>query len=161
GSYTNIAADGRPAQSSNNTNALIPTIYGLPRTVDINLLKDNFEDPVTGEQIFLSPNRNGNNPYWIMNYNKNSNTVDRFLGTYLLTYKPVDWITISNNFGTDIYTEKRSLLVRKGTAGVLNGRFDKYDLLSKQINNDLIATFDQNDLVEDFKFKLILGGNIN
>ncbi len=161
GSYTNIAADGRPAQSSNNTNALISTIYTLPRTVDIDLLKDNFEDPVTGEQIFLSPNRNGNNPFWIMNYNRNSNTVDRFLGTYQLTYKPVDWISISNNFGTDIYTEKRNLLVRKGTAGVLNGRFDKYDLLSKQINNDLIATFDQNDLVEDFNFKLILGGNIN
>lgn len=161
GSYTNIGADGRPAQSSNNTNALISTIYGLPRTVDIDLLKNNFENPVTGEQIFLSPNRNGNNPFWIMNYNKNSNSVDRFLGTYQLTYKPLSWISINNNFGTDIYTEKRNLLVRKGTAGVLNGRFDKYDLLSKQINNDLIATFDRDNLVEDFKFKFILGGNIN
>src|SRR5690606_19635097 len=107
GSYTSINADGRPAQSSNNTNALVSTIFGLPRTVDINLLKNNFEDPETGEQIFLSPNRNGNNPYWIMNYNKNSNTVDRFIGTYTLTYKPAKWISISNNFGSDIYAEKR------------------------------------------------------
>ena len=161
GSYTSINADGRPAQSSNNTNALVSTIFGLPRTVDINLLKNNFEDPETGEQIFLSPNRNGNNPYWIMNYNKNSNTVDRFIGTYTLTYKPAKWISISNNFGSDIYAEKRSLLVRKGTAGILQGKFINYDLLNKQINNDLIATFDRDDLIEDFKFKLIVGGNIN
>lgn len=161
GSYTAINADGRPAQSSNNTNALISTIFGLPRTVDINLLKNNYEDPITGDQIFLSPNRNGNNPYWIMNYNRNSNTVDRFIGTYVLTYKPTKWMSISNNFGSDIYTEKRSLLVRKGTAGFLQGKFTNFDLLNKQINNDLIATLDGNDLVEDFKFKLIVGGNIN
>ncbi len=161
GSYTNIKSDGRPAQSSNNTNSLVSTIIGLPRTVDINLLENNFEDPVTGEQITLSPNRNGNNPYWVMNYNRNSNSVDRFIGTYVLTYKPTDWISISNNFGSDIYAEKRTLLVRKGTAGFLNGKFTKFDLLNKQINNDLIATFDRDDLVEDFKFKLIVGGNIN
>jgi len=161
GSYTSLKSDGRPAQSSNNTNSIISTIYGLPRTVDINQLRDNFEDPVTGNQIFLSPNRNANNPYWIMNYNRNSNTVDRFLGTYLLTYKPVEWITISNNFGADIYTEKRASLVRKGTAGFLTGKFNNFDLLNKQINDDLIATIEQNNLVKDFKFKLILGGNIN
>lgn len=161
GSYTNLKGSGRPAQSSNNTNAIVSTIFGLPRTVDIGLLRDNFEDKDTGEQIFLSPNRNGNNPYWVMEYNTNSNSVDRFTGTYNLTYKPLDWITISNNFGTDIYTEKRSLLVRKGTAGFLQGQFTNFDLLSKQINDDLIATFEQNNLVKDFKFKLILGGNIN
>lgn len=161
GTYTSIKSDGRPAQSSNNTNSVISTIYGLPRTIDIGLLGDNFEDPLTGSQIFLTSNRNGNNPYWVMNYNKNSNTVDRFLGTYNLSYKPVDWITISNTLGTDIYTEKRSLIVRKGTAGFTSGNFTNFDLLSKQINDDLIATFEQNNLVEDFKFKLIVGGNIN
>ncbi|NJI76337.1 SusC/RagA family TonB-linked outer membrane protein [Sphingobacterium kitahiroshimense] len=161
GSYTNLKSDGRPAQSSNNTNAIISTIFSLPRTVDIDLLKNNFEDPVTGNQIFLSPNRNGNNPFWVMNYNRNGNTVDRFLGTYTLTYKPVDWITINNNFGADVYTEKRSQHVRKGTAGFMNGRFINFDLLSKQFNDDLMATFEQNNLVDNFKFKLIVGGNIN
>ncbi len=161
GSYTNLKSDGRPAQSSNNTNAIISTIFGLPRTVDIDLLKNNFENPDTGEQIFLSPNRNGNNPFWVMNYNRNGNTVDRFLGTYTLTYKPVDWVTISNNFGADVYTEKRSQHVRKGTAGFMTGRFINYDLLSKQFNDDLIATIEQNNLIENFKFKLIVGGNIN
>ncbi|WP_419701857.1 SusC/RagA family TonB-linked outer membrane protein [Mucilaginibacter sp. NFX135] len=161
GSYTNIAADGRPSQSSNNQSAIISSIYGLPRTVDINALKNNVVDPITGAQQFLAPGRLGNNPYWIMNYNKNSNTVDRFTGTYNLTYKPVTWLNLSNTFGADIYTEKRSLILRKGTAGFLPGQFTKFDLLSKQVNDDFIATITQDNLVKDFKFKLVLGGNIN
>ncbi|MBB6108816.1 TonB-linked outer membrane protein, SusC/RagA family [Mucilaginibacter lappiensis] len=161
GSYTNIVSDGRPAQSANNQNAIINSVYGLPRTVDINALKNNVVDPVTGVQQFLAPGRLGNNPYWIMDYNRNSNSVDRFTGTYNLTYKPVTWVTLSNTFGADIYTEKRSLILRKGTAGYLPGQFTKYDLLSKQVNDDFLATFEQNNLVKDFKFKLLVGGNIN
>lgn len=161
GSYTNIKSDGRPAQSSNNTNSIISTIFGLPRTVDIDQLRDNYEDPITGNQNFLTPTRNGNNPFWVMNYNRNSNSVDRFIGTYVLNYKPVDWITVTNNFGLDVTTEKRSLLVRKGTAGFMQGKFTNYDGLSKQINDDLMATIEQNNLIENVKLKLIVGGNIN
>src|SRR5690606_19749099 len=64
--YTNITSDGRPAQSSNNTNILTSVINGLPRVIDINKVKSNFEDPITGEQIFLGEDRDANNPYWIM-----------------------------------------------------------------------------------------------
>ncbi len=159
--YTSIKGNGIPSQGSNNTNNIVPIIYGLPRTVDINLLRDNSEDPVTGTQIYLSPTRTGNNPYWVTNYNQNSNTVDRFVGTYVLTYKPVEWVTINNNLGMDIYTEKRFQRIRKGTASFVDGRFIDYTLLNKQLNDDLTATFQQDNLVKDFKFKLILGGNIN
>jgi TonB-linked SusC/RagA family outer membrane protein len=161
GSYTSISSDGRPAQASNNTNGIVNSIYGLPRTVDIGLLRDNFEDPLTGAQITLSPNRTGNNPYWIMKYNRNGNTVDRFLGTYNLTYSPVEWFTLTNTFGADVTTEKRFEHIRKGTAGFINGQFQNFDQLDQQVNDDLIATIEQNNLVKDFKFKLIVGGNIN
>lgn len=161
GTYTRILADGRPAQSSNNRNIITASIYGLPRVVDINDLRNNFEDPITGEQIFMTTDRDGNNPYWIMNYNRNSNTLDRFFGTYNLTYKPVDWITISNNFGSDIFREQRSSVVRKGTAGSMNGEFINTEIFARQINNDFLVTLRQDDLVDDFKFSLILGNNIN
>ncbi|PTQ99780.1 TonB-linked SusC/RagA family outer membrane protein [Mucilaginibacter yixingensis] len=160
GSYTSIAADGRPAQASNNTNGIVNAVYGMPRTVDIHLLGDNYQDPVTGNQITLSPNRNGNNPFWIMNYNRNSNTVDHFIGTYNLTYKPIEWFSLSNNFGADVYTEKRAEHIRNGTVGY-QSQFSTYDLLNQQINDDLIATIEQNILIKDFKFKLVAGGNIN
>lgn len=159
--YTRINADGRPSQSSNNANIITSAIYGLPRVVDINQVRDNVVDPITGKQIFLTTDKTGNNPYWIMNYNRNSNKVDRFVGTYTLTYKPLDWITINNNLGGDIYTEKRSSVTRKGTAGTTNGAFTNTDIFQRQINNDFLVTLDQNNLVDDFKFKLVVGGNIN
>ncbi len=161
GTYSRISSGGRPAQSSNNTNIITSSIYGLPRTIDIEKLKNNYQDPVTGNQIFLSTDKTGNNPYWIMNYNKSGNTVDRFVGSYSLNYKPLAWISISNNLGGDIYTEKRSSVTRKGTAGVINGKFSNYDLLYRQINNDFIVALEQNELVKDFKFKLLVGNNIN
>lgn len=161
GTYARIDADGRPAQSSNNPNLLLSSVYSIPRVVDINDIRNNFEDPITGEQIFLGSERDGNNPYWIMNYNTNSNVVDRFYGTYNLTYKPVDWITISNNLGGDITREKRRSVVRKGTASVINGAFYDAELFSRQINNDFIVTINQDDLIDDFKFSLMLGNNIN
>ncbi len=161
GTYARIDAAGRPAQSSNNPNILLSSVYSIPRVVDINDLKNNFEDPLTGEQIFLGSLKDGNNPYWIMNYNTNDNVVDRFYGSYNLTYKPVDWITISNNLGGDITLEKRSSVVRKGTASVVNGAFYNTELFSRQINNDLIVTVNQDNLVDDFKFSLMLGNNIN
>lgn len=159
--YSNISADGRPAQSSNNTNILTSVINGLPRVLDIAKVKANFQDPITGGQIFLGTDKDANNPYWIINYNKNSNKVDRFFGTYNLTYTPVEWLTFSNNLGGDVFREKRASVVKKGTAGFMNGAFYTTDLFSRQINNDLIATIEQNNLVEDFKFKLIVGNNIN
>src|SRR5690606_22346126 len=93
--------------------------------------------------------------------NRNGNKVDRFVGSYSLEYKPLDWITISNNLGGDIYAEKRSSVTRKGTAGATNGKFTNYNQLYRQINNDLIASLERNDLIQDFKFKLLLGHNIN
>ncbi|WP_256002608.1 SusC/RagA family TonB-linked outer membrane protein [Pedobacter deserti] len=150
-SYNRINADGRPSQSSNNTNIITSAIYSLPRVVDINDVRNNVIDE-TGKQIFLTTDRTGNNPYWIMQYNRNSNKVDRFLGSYTLDYKPLDWITITNTLGGDIYTEKRSSVTRKGTAGTTNGAFTNTDIFQRQINNDL---------VEDFDFQLVVGGNIN
>jgi len=161
GTYTKIASEGRPSQSSNNSNIITSSIYGLPRVIDIEKLQNNFEDPITGEQKFLSTDKNGNNPYWIINYNKNNNVVDRFLGTYTLEYKPASWITLSNNIGGDIYVEKRKSFTRKGTAGVMNGKFNNTDIFSRQINNDFLITLSQDNLIKDFDFKLIVGNNIN
>ncbi|WP_374166161.1 SusC/RagA family TonB-linked outer membrane protein [Arcticibacter sp. MXS-1] len=161
GSYSRISADGRPAQSSNNLNIITSAVYGLPRTIDINDIKNNYEDPVTKNQIFLSSNRDGNNPYWIVNYNTNNNKVDRFVGSYTLNYKPTTWLTVNNNLGGDIYRERRTSVVRKGTAGTLNGKFSNYDLFYRQINNDFIVTAEKNDLVKDLDLKFILGNNIN
>lgn len=41
------------------------------------------------------------------------------IGNITLTYKPIEGLTITNNAGTDFYTEGRRKLYAKGTVGAL------------------------------------------
>ena len=160
--YTKTKGVGRPAQASNNSNTIVASIFGLPRVVDINDVRNNVylpvADPVTGPQRFLTTDKTGNNPYWIMQNNQNNNVVDRLIGTATLAYKPFNWLTVSNNLGIDFYTENRFSTVRNGTAGFLPGQFTTTDIFSRTTNNDVTITAETK--VQDFGLKLLVGNNI-
>ena len=160
--YIKTKGTGRPAQASNNSNTIISSIFGLPRVVDINDVKNNvylpIPDAVTGPQRFLTTDKTGNNPYWIMQNNKNNNFVDRLIATATITYKPLTWLTINDNLGTDFYTENRFSTVRNGTAGFLPGQFTTTDIFSRTTNNDLTVTAETK--VKDFGLKLLVGNNV-
>ncbi|MBE8719453.1 SusC/RagA family TonB-linked outer membrane protein [Sphingobacterium pedocola] len=157
--YNRTTSDGRPVQSSNNPNVLQNLILTLPRTVNTSDLRDNYVDPVTGEQITLTPSRTGNNPYWIVNNNNVGNVVDRVYGNGIVTYKPTNWLTISDNFGTDFYYEKRLGTTRNGTIGALTGNFYQGNIQNRLINNDFIVTA-ETKLTEDLGLKVIAGHNV-
>nr|WP_121269927.1 SusC/RagA family TonB-linked outer membrane protein [Pedobacter schmidteae] len=157
--YTRTVADGRPVQSSNNPSVLQSIVYGLPRTIDVNLLRDNYVDPVTKQQIALTSTRTGNNPFWVVNNNNFSNVVDRFFGNGIVTYKPLEWLTISDNLGTDFYNEYRRGVTRQGTIGSLTGDFYAANIYNRIINNDLIITA-EHKLTEDLHLKVIGGYNV-
>ena len=111
-----------PTQSSNDPNILIGANY-LPTNFDIEQIRNNYYDETLKQQITITPSRNGNNPYWIINNNTSMNVVDRVYGNGVLTYKPLSWLTISDNIGTDFYNENRFLPTRSGTIGALTGSF--------------------------------------
>ncbi|HSU49464.1 MAG TPA: TonB-dependent receptor plug domain-containing protein, partial [Segetibacter sp.] len=138
--YVSTIGKNRPIQGSNNSNSLTQIIHFLPRTVDVNALKENYADPVTGQQITLTPNKTGNNPYWVINNNTSESNVERIYGNVVLSYKPFSWLTISDNFGSDLYNEFRKLVVRPGTAGALQGNFFQANIFNRVINNDFIVT---------------------
>ena len=160
--YTKTTGIGRPAQASNNSNVITSAIFGLPRTVDIDDVKNNIllpvPDPVTGPQRFLTTDKTGNNPFWIIQNNKNNNDVDRLIATTTVSYKPTSWLTINDNLGADFYTENRFTTVRKGTAGFLQGQFTTTDIFSRRINNDI--TIAAETKLNNFSIKALVGNNI-
>lgn len=158
-SYVATGSKGRPVQSSNNPNILNNALYTIPRTVDMNKLRNNYYDPVAGQQITLTPARNGNNPFWIVNNNGFSGDMERVYGNSVLTYKPTDWITVANNIGIDIYNEFRKGVTRNGTIGALTGGFTEANLYNRTFNNDLTVTGLRN-LSEDLSLKVLVGGNV-
>src|SRR5690606_36162350 len=110
--YISTNTDGRPVQSSNDPNIIVSLINNMPRTVDINKLRANYIDENTGEQITLTPARNGNNPFWVVNNNGYLNKVERAYGNVILNYDLFKWLSISNNIGVDFYNEFRRGVTR-------------------------------------------------
>ena len=156
--YIRSDSEGRPAQGANDSNLLIPLINGLPRTIDIHDIKQNWIDE-NGKQVTLDPEGKSNNPYWIINKNKFTNNLDRMIGNITLTYKPIEGLTITNNAGTDFYTEGRRKLYAKGTVGALNGKFQTWNLYKRIINNDLMVSYEKT-FANDYHFKAMVGHNL-
>lgn len=156
--YVRNDSKGRAAQGSNDPNLLVPLINGMPRTINTQDIKNNWIDEY-GNQMPLDPDGKSNNPYWIVNKNKYTNTLDRVIGNILLTYKPFKGLTITNNAGTDFYTENRRKVYAKGTIGEKDGKFQTWNLANKIINNDLMVTYETE--IGDFGIKAIAGHNIN
>ncbi len=158
--YSRSSSNGRPLQSANNQSAIQSILIGLPRTVDINDLENNVVDPITRQQITLTPGKTGNNPYWVVRNNLFGNTVDRVFGNAVLSYKLADWLTISDNIGTDFYYEYRKGVTRPGTVGALTGNFFTANLYNQILNNDLLLTSDLR-ITKDIGLKIIAGHNVN
>lgn len=156
--YVRSDSEGRPAQGANDNNLLVPLVNGLPRTININEIKNNWMDE-KGKQVTLDPEGKSNNPYWIINKNKFTNSLDRLIGNVTLTYKPFEGLTITNNAGTDFYTEDRRKLYAKGTVGALNGKFQTWNLYNRIINNDLMVSYEKT-FAKDFNFKALVGHNL-
>src|SRR5690606_2582540 len=157
--YVRTASEGRPAQGSNNPNIIASLINGIPRTYNIEDLRNNVVDE-NGQAIGLNLNNTINNPYWVKKNNKFTNDVERVFGNVQLNYDPLDWLNITGRIGTDKFNENRRTVVRKGTLNSLNGSFDTRELFNREINTDLIITVNK-DINENFSFTGILGHNVN
>ncbi|HTO17214.1 MAG TPA: SusC/RagA family TonB-linked outer membrane protein [Edaphocola sp.] len=156
--YVNSNSNGRPVQSSNNPNVLTSSAYTIPITVDVNDLKANYVDSF-GNQNFMTTDKTGNNPFWILNKNLSGNKLNRFYGSTQFEYKATDWLTFSENFGYDMYIENRLGYNRKGTAGDLLGSYLTTDIFQKRFNNDFMATA-QKDINEDWFLRAMVGTNV-
>ena len=123
-SYAHTTSQGRPAQGSNDVNVLVNQINAIPRTTDINWLKNNWyaQDGTTVTQASVDEAGKTGNLYWTVNKNKNTGTVDRMFGSAVISYKPVKGLTITNNLGTDFFEEQRRQIYAWGTVGLPDGQ---------------------------------------
>lgn len=156
--YVKNKVFGRPEQSSNSPNILTSSVYSIPVTVNINDLKKNYQDSL-GNQIFLSSDKNGNNPYWIAYKNMHNSDQDRFFGSAFLEYKPIEWLSITNNVGYDYAGQVQNSFNRQGTAGDMLGSYEDYSLTVRRVMNDIMVTARKN-LNEDINLKVMLGNSV-
>ncbi len=155
--YVRSNTVGNPAQGSNNPNILY--VSGLPRTVDINDLRNNVVDEF-GNAIALNGNRTQSNPFWITTYNNFTNDVERVFGNLTVGYDPFRWLNLTARAGTDFFTDTRRSVIKKGTINRLLGEFTTEEIFNRELNTDFIATV-KHDFSDRFSFTGIVGMNVN
>lgn len=146
---------------SNSQNNRLPEGYALESPVwaiytapvSYNLLP--YEDADGNQRLFRYSR---NNPYWVTNNIYNKSTVNRFLPTFTTTYKPLSWLTVTERFGADVYTEQDKYKESAGSVSYPTGRIIDQTINFRQFNNDLFLS--ANKQFGDFNMDLILGNNI-
>ncbi len=144
---------GTQGQSRGN---IIQTIVNTPRDIEITDQKD-YNDPrynLTG--YYLAGFRN--NPYFLLDNNLLTNTVDRFLGNANLSYDPTDWLNITFRQSVDTYSDLRQQKIATGTIANLTGRYTEDNINGRNLTTDFLVNVTKK-LNDNLVLKGILGSN--
>ena len=98
-----------------------------------------------------------NAPLWTLDHINNRAVVNRFLPITTVNYKPLDWLTITERLGADIYTEQVKYTEDPSAAIGLKGQIMDQNTLFRQFNNDFIANGEKQ--FGKFNLNVLLGTN--
>ena len=153
--YSNEEAKNRPNVSDSPGNA-VQALMLLPPNYNI---KDMYGDPnkpgavpegvttvdqkKTGEELQLSPNLWGQNPYWAAHQFVNNNTRDRFITSGNLRFDITSFLYLQGRIGMDYYVRKSKGLTPQGTGYQLGGSASESMQTVREINQEWTLGFDK------------------
>ncbi len=127
------------------------TVYTAP--VSWNPLPYNTEDG--GQRVFRFSR---NNPYWVLDHINTNARVNRVIPVLTFNYNPTDWLTITERFGADVYSEQAKYYEAPSGELATTGHIIDRNYNFRQFNNDLIVTAHKD--FGKFNTNVILGSNI-
>ncbi|MCR4031304.1 MULTISPECIES: SusC/RagA family TonB-linked outer membrane protein [Flavobacterium] len=133
-------------------------LSGLAPNIDQAWLK-NSQNPETGDMYQWNNNVYSLNPYWIVDQNHNATKKNRFMGNVTGTYQLKKWVGLTFRTGLDTYTFDSKDFMEGGNTwpGRDNGYLGIEGIKVSEMNTDIIATFSDIKLANDFTFSGILG----
>ena len=161
--YVNQNSDNLPITGYNNENAFQQFIWSA-RQVNFSDLKDWRSLPLApigtaAEGTPLNWNHNfQNNPYWVLQTNKNTFEKDRLIGNVDLTSQLTDDLTLSMKYGIDSSSLLDTNRQAMGSASAQNGSYKERQIRSEEVNASFLLSYNK-DFTEDFGFSLSFGGN--
>ena len=161
--YVNQNSDNLPITGYNNENAFQQFIWSA-RQVNFSDLKDWRSLPLApigtaAEGTPLNWNHNfQNNPYWVLQTNKNTFEKDRLIGNVDLTSQLTDDLTLSMKYGIDSSSLLDTNRQAMGSNSAPNGSYKERQIRSEEVNASFLLSYDK-DFTEDFGFSLSFGGN--
>ncbi|PQJ83019.1 SusC/RagA family TonB-linked outer membrane protein [Polaribacter glomeratus] len=161
--YFNQDSDNIPTGGYNNENPFQQFIWSA-RQVNFTELRDwrNFPLAPVGtaaEGTPLNWNHNfQNNPYWILETNRNTFEKDRIIGNVDLVSQLTDHLTLTTVVGIDQFSQRTTNRQAVGSNSAQNGAYEERIRRFEELNASFLLNYNRN-LSEDIGFSLSLGGN--
>ncbi|GAA0890880.1 SusC/RagA family TonB-linked outer membrane protein [Fulvivirga kasyanovii] len=158
--YANIEGHNR---ATLGTEGVVANIYGIPRNIDINDLKDYQQDGSFAVRSYKleadgDPATDTSNPYWVLYNDRNDDVRDRTFGFFKVDYQFTDNFSAFARIGGDFTSQNIETVNSYGHWFYGQGRFDYSTNKSKEINADFLLSYNKN-FGSDFALSANFGGN--
>jgi len=142
---------------SQGTEGVLAYVLDMPRSVDIEDMK-TYQDPEVSINSVGYSTLNAN-PYWIQEYDKKWDYVDKLTGFVKLNYQLTDWLSVFGRIGTDISNKKRGYINQAGHHYFTTGRMNVGRSRYSETNADFLITAKKDDIIADLNLTVIAGAN--
>ncbi|MFT4781937.1 MAG: TonB-linked SusC/RagA family outer membrane protein, partial [Pseudohongiellaceae bacterium] len=155
--YVNSSSDNRPSNGYGSENANYSLVAWGPRSLDINSLRHYWQPGLEGVQQYSFNYTFFDNPFFILNENRNSFERDRIFGNIRVHHKITNDLSISLRSGMDYSSETRQLRRNFSSNRFQNGGYAEHDVTFREVNTDFLVNY--NNQLGNLSFDVYLGGN--
>jgi TonB-linked SusC/RagA family outer membrane protein len=162
--YVNEKSNNLPTVGYNSENVMQQFIWSA-RNVNFSDLKDWRSFPLSpvatnlGAKVPVNWNNNfQNNPYWVLENNKNGYGRDRIYGNVGVNYSLTKKVSLSGKIMLDQFSQQESLIKAIGTNETVDGSFQSVARSYRETNVEFLAKY-ADAFSEDLKFSLNAGAN--
>lgn len=156
-SYINSNSDNRPSNGYGSENANYSLVAWGPRSLNIENLKNYWQPGLEGIQQYSYNYTFFDNPYFILNENRNSFNRDRVFGNISASYNITDHLTATVRTGMDYSSELRQLRRAYSSNRFANGGYAEHDVFYREVNTDFLINY--TNQFNNFNIDVSLGGN--
>ena len=150
-----ISTENDRLSEGNEMSSIMWTILAAPPTYNLFPAIDSNG----AQRLWRTPTRN--NPYWLLDNTKYTDTRDRFVPTFNFDYALLPWLKAKGNFGIDYYTSNTKFYENTGNRGSYpSGKIIESSRIRREINSDLMLVGNKN-LTDKIKADFLVGHNIN
>ncbi len=139
--YINSQSDNRPNNGYGSENINYALTAWLGRQTDLGVLKDYWQPGLEDVQHYSFNYTFFDNPYFILNENRNAFNRDRLFGNIMATYEINPALSISLRSGMDYSNELRQLRRAFSTNRFRNGAYAENTVYFREINTDLLLSY--------------------
>ena len=156
-SYVNSNSDNRPANGYGSENINYSLVAWGPRSLNIDNLKDYWQPGLEGIQQYSFNYTFFDNPYFILQENRNAFQRDRVFGNLMATYEFSPKWSLSLRSGMDYSDEDRQFLRNFSSNRFRSGAYAEHNVFYRENNTDLLLNY--KDQWGDFSVDFSGGAN--